>query len=172
MKTRKHSQSSNFIYLFIYLFCGESNNAKYFIYFISPYTHLLYFFFFFSLTHVISIELALIGKYFWRTQPTFVPELALYLLFEQMHSQIPDKREVTVYQRKMLSNMRDAACCLPDLLENHSSLVSHKALSRNPRTSIQIIRKSHFHLLLNVIIVNESQFYLSTAYILLGNNGL
>lgn len=68
--------------------------------------------------------------------------------------------------------MRDAACCLPDLLENHSSLVSHKALSRNPRTSIQIIRKSHFHLLLNVIIVNESQFYLSTAYILLGSNGL
>lgn len=82
-----------------------------------------------------------------------------FILFQQVHSQIPDKRQVTVYKRRMFTNMKYVACCLPDLLQNHSSLVSHKALSRNPRTSIQIITKNHFHLLLNVILVNESQFY-------------
>lgn len=37
-----------------------------------------------------------------------------------MPSQIPDKREVTLYQRRIFSNMKDTASCLPDLLEKHS----------------------------------------------------
>jgi len=37
-----------------------------------------------------------------------------------MHSQIPDKKEVTVYQRKIFSNMKVTVSCLPDLLEKHS----------------------------------------------------